>query len=219
MIGLSLNIVPNRKSCRILCLGAHSDDIEIGCGGAILSLLASYPNVSVDWEVFSAEGVRRKEAQISARRFLARAKKVSINIGRFRGSYFPTDVGRIKDYFERLKGRLNPDVIFTHYRADLHQDHRVISDLTWNTFRNHLVLEYEIPKFDGDLGTPNLYVPLGQSICKEKIDILLASFESQRRKHWFTGDTFMALMRLRGIEAGPEATHAEAFYARKIRCG
>lgn len=215
MIGLSLNIT-NQKPCRILCLGAHSDDIEIGCGGTILSLLASYPNVSVDWEVFSAEGVRRKEAQVSARRFLARAKKTSINIGRFRGSYFPTDADRIKDYFERLKGRLNPDVIFTHYRADLHQDHRVISDLTWNTFRNHLVLEYEIPKFDGDLGAPNLYVPLNQPVYEEKIDILMASFVSQHRKHWFTADTFMALMRLRGIEAGPEATHAEGFYARKL---
>ena len=215
MIGLSLNTA-HEKPCRILCLGAHSDDIEIGCGGTILRLLATYPNVSVNWEVLSAEGVRRKEAQVSARRFLARAKKPAVNINRFRGSYFPTDADRIKDYIETLKKRPDPDIIFTHYRGDLHQDHRVVSDLTWNTFRNHLILEYEIPKFDGDLGVPNVYVPLDAHYCHLKSRYLMGAFKSQRSKHWFTPDTFLALHRLRGIECGPETTYAEAFYGRKL---
>lgn len=217
MIELKLNGQSQRKY-RILCLGAHSDDIEIGCGGTILKLLATYPNIVVEWEVFSAEGKRRREAQVSAKRFLQHAKETSIRVNRFKGSYFPSTGDRIKNYFESIKKRPTPDLIFTHYRADLHQDHRIISDLTWNTFRNHLVLEYEIPKFDGDLGTPNLYVPLEKSVCQEKVDTLLESFASQRGKHWFTGDTFMALMRLRGIEAGPQVKYAEAFYARKICC-
>lgn len=217
MIELKLN-GQSQRMYRILCLGAHSDDIEIGCGGTILKLLATYPNIVVEWEVFSAEGKRRREAQVSAKRFLQHAKELSIRVNRFKGSYFPSTGDRIKNYFETIKKRPTPDLIFTHYRADLHQDHRIISDLTWNTFRNHLVLEYEIPKFDGDLGTPNLYVPLDKSVCQEKVDTLLESFASQRGKHWFTGDTFMALMRLRGIEAGPQVQYAEAFYARKICC-
>lgn len=207
--------IPNR----VLCLGAHSDDIEIGCGGTILKLLASHQNLCVDWVVFSAEGWRRKEAQESARLFLQGAKKRSIQIKSFKGSFFPFIGQRIKAHFEQIKRTCSPDLIFTHYRHDLHQDHRVISDLTWNTFRDHLILEYEIPKYDGDLGIPNLFVPLDKNTCATKVRHILQSFKTQRTKHWFTSETFMAMLRMRGIEAGPKVTYAEAFYGRKIVLG
>jgi LmbE family N-acetylglucosaminyl deacetylase len=216
MIELNLNIA-GKSRFHVLCLGAHSDDIEIGCGGTILKLLSSYRNMSVDWVVFSAEGRRREEAKVSAKRFLRGARKKTIDIKHFRGSFFPYDGEKIKAAFERLKAKTEPDLILTHYRHDLHQDHRVICELTWNTFRNHLILEYEIPKFDGDLGVPNVYVGLTQELCREKTRHLLDSFVSQQTKHWFTEDTFMSLLRLRGIEAGPQLRYAEAFYGRKLQ--
>lgn len=215
----SLLDVPRGSCFRILCLGAHSDDIEIGCGGTILRFLSENMNVSVHWVVFSAEGDRRQEASRSARKFLHGAQEVTIDVKRFRGSFFPYDGGRIKAAFERLKEGSNPDLIFTHYRNDLHQDHRIICDLTWNTFRNHLILEYEIPKFDGDLGVPNVYVALTKEVCDEKIRHLLQSFPSQREKYWFTEDLFRSLLRLRGIEAGRDTAYAEAFYGRKLLIG
>lgn len=217
MLELQLSC-PRDSGLRILCLGAHSDDIEIGCGGTILKLLSEYKNVSVHWVVFSAEGKRRQEALGSARRFLRGAQEVTIDVKRFRGSYFPYD-DRIKAAFERLKESIKPNLIFTHYRQDLHQDHRVICDLTWNTFRDHLILEYEIPKFDGDLGVPNVYVALTKEICDEKTRHLIESFPSQRSKHWFTEDLFLSLLRLRGVEAGRDTVFAEAFYGRKLRIG
>lgn len=209
-------VIEGQKPFTLLCVGAHSDDIEIGCGGTILSLLSRNANVAVHWVVLSAEGLRRAEARESARRFLRLARSRAVVIKGFRGSFFPYEGRKIKEEFESIKRNCNPDLVFTHYRHDLHQDHRVVSDLTWNTFRDHLILEYEIPKYDGDLGSPNVLVPLDKSTCQTKVRHLLESFRTQKSKHWFTAETFMSLLRLRGIEAGPHATYAEAFYGRKL---
>jgi len=201
---------------QVLCLGAHSDDIEIGCGGTILGLLAAQREIDVHWVVLSTDAVREQEARASAALFLKGAHRSTVVAKQFRNGYFPFVGDAIKDYFEELKGTVAPDLVFTHYRDDRHQDHRVVSDLTWNTFRNHVVLEYEIPKYDGDLGSPNFFVPVDEEHCREKIRILKAAFTSQRDKHWFDDDTFRALMRLRGMESCAPSFHAEAFYARKV---
>jgi LmbE family N-acetylglucosaminyl deacetylase len=200
----------------ILCLGAHSDDIDIGCGGTMLRLLGDEPGASVHWVVFSARGDRAREAEASAARFLARAGATAIEFHQFRDGFFPSEQSKIKSYFEELKGKVKPDVIFTHCRDDFHQDHRVINELTWNTFRDHLTLEYEIPKWDGDLGRPNVFVPLSEAHAREKAAILMESFASQSGKHWFDEETFAALMRLRGLECNAPARRAEAFYGRKV---
>jgi len=202
---------------QILCLGAHPDDIEIGCGGTVLSLLANGRAVSCHWVVFSGGGTpREREARKSAARFLARAKRQQLDVHSFRDGFFPYLGGEVKNAFESLARRVpSPDAIFTHARHDRHQDHRVISDLTWNTFRRHLILEYEVPKYDGDLGSPNLFVPLPAPLARAKVRNLLAAFPSQRSKRWFTADTFQALLRLRGIESSSPEGLAEAFYARK----
>jgi LmbE family N-acetylglucosaminyl deacetylase len=205
-----------RPVLSLLCLGAHSDDIEIGCGGTILRLLSSYKRCHVTWVVFSAEGKRRNEAQASAGSFLKDARTKTIIIKRYKESFFPYRAEEIKKLFEQLKMQVSPDLILTHYRHDLHQDHRVICELTWNTFRNHQILEYEIPKYDGDLGQPNVYVPLSQKWCKEKVQYLTERFVTQSSKQWFTEDTFFSLLRLRGVEANAPEKYAEAFYGRKI---
>jgi LmbE family N-acetylglucosaminyl deacetylase len=206
------------KTLRILCLGAHSDDIEIGCGGTILSMLAAR-RVECRWIVFSGSGARRKEALSGASRFLKRAAKKEIEVLDFRDGFFPHQGAEIKTYFEGLKGSHPPDLIFTHYRADRHQDHRVISDLTWNTFRGNLILEYEIPKYDADLGSPNFYVPVTRAHGAAKIRHLMSTFATQRSRRWFSEETFRGLMRLRGIESGDTAEFAEAFYAHKAVLG
>jgi LmbE family N-acetylglucosaminyl deacetylase len=200
----------------ILCLGAHSDDIEIGCGGSILKLLAEEPNLEIHWIVFSSNEERANEARNSADLFLSNAKYKNIIIKNYKDGFFPYIGGQIKDSFEELKKQFDPDVIFTHYRHDLHQDHRLISELTWNTFRNHFILEYEIIKYDGDLGRPNFYISLDKEICLKKIDIILNTFKSQKNRGWFTTDAFMSIMRLRGIEINALGNYAEAFYGRKI---
>ena len=204
------------KALRILCLGAHCDDIEIGCGGTLLRLLQEHPGSHVDWMVFSSTPPRRKEAQSAAALFLEKAKSKNVVILKFRDGFFPYDGARIKDEFERLKRLPAPDLIFTHCRHDLHQDHRLIQELTWNTYRGHLVLEYEIPKYDGDLGAPNFFMRLSDDHCREKIRHILAAFPTQALKHWFTEDLFRGLMRIRGIEAGGHTRHAEGFYCRKF---
>jgi LmbE family N-acetylglucosaminyl deacetylase len=204
---------------RVLCLGAHSDDIEIGCGGTVLSLLESNENVSVCWVVFSASELRAREAQDSAISFLMQAREKEVVVKRYRDGFFPFLGAQIKDDFEALKHNFNPDLVLTHYREDRHQDHRLISDLTWNTFRNHMILEYEIPKFDGDLGCPNFFVPLKESVCSRKVQILVESFKSQGQKHWFDEQTFLAILRLRGMEANSPTRFAEAFYCRKAILG
>ena len=213
MSGLGLDLASTR---RLLLLGAHADDIEIGCGGTVLRLLATSPDVEVHWHVFNAVGPRRKEARASAREFLTGGRRRRISVHAFRQSYFPQNWGEIKDEFERIKRTFDPDLILTHWRDDRHQDHRVLSDLTWNTFRNHLVLEYEIPKYDGDLGQPNLYVALEIEDCHRKLALIMRHFRTQAAKHWFTEETFLALLRLRGIECGPGIRYAEAFYSRKL---
>lgn len=218
MTGFGFDIPPGAP-LRVLCLGAHSDDIEIGCGGTILSLIRGRGPVEVHWVVFGAAEVREREAAASARLFLEGAAGKCVVIRRFRDGFFPFQGAEIKEFFEELKGRFNPDIVLTHYRDDRHQDHRLISDLTWNTYRNHTILEYEVPKYDGDLGVPNLFVPLDESLCRRKIGHILESFASQRNKQWFTEDTFLALMRLRGIEACAPERYAEAFYCRKMVMG
>jgi LmbE family N-acetylglucosaminyl deacetylase len=201
---------------KLLFVGAHSDDIEIGCGGTILTLAAANPGLDMLWIVFSAEGKRREEARSSARRFLQGVKRARVVVKQFRGSYFPAQLDRVKTYFETLKS-FRPDIVFTHYREDRHQDHRLLSDLAWNTFRDHLILEYEIPKYDGDLGSPNLFFPVQAEVSRRKAQYICESFATQRNKHWFSRDAFLALGRLRGVECGCE--YAEAFYCRKMVCG
>jgi LmbE family N-acetylglucosaminyl deacetylase len=185
----------------------------------MLSLLESYHNVAVRWVVFSASEVRAREAQDSAAAFLEQAQEKEIVVKGYRDGFFPFLGAQIKDDFEALKRDFNPDLVLTHYREDRHQDHRLISDLTWNTFRNHLILEYEIPKFDGDLGCPNFFVPLEESVCSKKVRNLIGSFKSQGQKQWFDEQTFFAILRLRGMEANSPTRFAEAFYCRKIVLG
>lgn len=199
-----------------MCLGSHCDDIEIGCGGTILSLLEENSNVDVFWAVFSSDEQRLREGQCSADTFLKGANRRDIVIKGFRDGFLPFAGAAIKQYFEELKEALCPDLIFTHHRHDLHQDHRFIAELTWNTFRNHLILEYEIPKYDGDLGSPNVFVQLSEPICQKKIGYILESFRSQHERQWFGAETFKALMRLRGLESNAGSKYAEAFYCRKI---
>lgn len=210
--------VPAQRTAgfRILCIGAHSDDIEIGCGGLILSLIRRCKSVEVDWFVFSAPKGRDREARRSAAMFLKGAARTRVVLKGFRDGFFPFDGADIKDEFEALKQQVAPDLVLTHYRDDRHQDHRLLSDLTWNTFRDHWILEYEIPKFDGDLGIPNCFVPLSEAICHRKVKYLNAAFGSQRDKHWFTAETFKGLMRLRGMECRAPDGYAEAFYGRKV---
>jgi LmbE family N-acetylglucosaminyl deacetylase len=209
----------HKDNMSILCLGAHSDDIEIGCGGTILRLLRKYKNCDVTWVVFSAKGPRKQEARLSAKRFLGDARRSTIVTREFKESFFPYRGEEIKRYFELLKKQVSPDLVFTHYRDDLHQDHRVVCELTWNTFRDHLILEYEIPKYDGDLGQPNVFVPVDPSLAKQKVQILMECFGSQRSRQWFSEDTFHAMLRLRGIESNSPTKYAEAFYGRKIVFG
>jgi LmbE family N-acetylglucosaminyl deacetylase len=221
MLNLSLE-----KVQRVLCIGAHSDDIEIGAGGTLLKLIEANPNLKVCWVVFNAERTRFGEAQESAKEYLAPLKKgYQLKIASFRESYFPAQWSEIKDYFGKVVsdfyddcGGLGPDLVFTHTRDDRHQDHRVLSDLTWNAFRNNVILEYEILKYDGDLGRPNVYVPLLPRIAAHKIELLFKHFKSQASsKHWFDQDSFNALHRIRGLECASK--YAEAFYGRKITLG
>jgi LmbE family N-acetylglucosaminyl deacetylase len=205
-----------RSARRVLCLGAHSDDIEIGAGGTLLKLAGQVPELEIQWVVFSGSGPRAEEARRSAHEFLTGVGRKEVIIGSFRESYFPSEWVSIKDWFEEIKANFDPDIVFTHYRDDRHQDHRVLSDLVWNTFRNHLILEYEILKYDGDLGRPNLFVPLSEKLCDRKIELLMKHFKTQSTKHWFTSDTFEAMHRIRGIECASPTGRAEAFYCRKI---
>lgn len=200
---------------RILCLGAHSDDIEIGCGGTMLRLLEAYPDAQVRWVVLSGNERRAAEARCGASLFLGQGRSAEVITKSFRDGFFPYDPA-IKEFFEELKAEPTWDLILTHHREDRHQDHRVVSDLTWNTFRNHAILEYEIPKYDGGLGQPNFYVPLDESTRQRKLDHLMQAFGSQRDKRWFTEDTFSGLMRLRGVECAASEGFAEGFFARKL---
>ena len=199
----------------ILMLGAHCDDIEIGCGGTALRLVAKYPSARFVWVTLSSDGEREAETRLASTRLLKGAHKVEVIVEKFRGSYFPHCGPALKDCIESLK-RFAPDLVLTHFRQDLHQDHQVVNQLTWNTFRNHAIWEYEIPKFDGDMSVPNVYVPLTRAELQRKCDILMECFPSQHTRAWFTPDTFSALARLRGIECQAPEGYAEAFYGRKM---
>ena len=214
---LKLNFSDRGPSARkVLCLGAHADDIEIGCGGTILRWLQEHDDLEFYWVVLSSNQKRKKEALKGANAFLRGARKKTVLVESFRDGFFPYVGIEVKEYFEALKKRFSPDIVFTHYRDDRHQDHRVVSDLTWNTFRGEVILEYEIPKYDGDLGQPNLFMPLSEAVCQKKVQNILGVYQTQAQKHWFTEDTFRSLLRLRGIESGAAGKYAEAFYCRKM---
>jgi len=204
---------------RVLCLGAHADDIEIGCGGTFIRLLEENPGLEVHWVVLSAPGERSREARKGADLFLAGTGLADVRVADFKESYFPYVGGEVKDYVDRLSSEVEPDLILTHWRGDAHQDHRIVGELTWNSFRNHLILEYEIPKWDGDMGRPNIYMPLQRAICSQKIDHLLGAFPSQIGKDWFGAEVFWGLLRLRGMEARSESGYAEAFHCSKLVLG
>jgi LmbE family N-acetylglucosaminyl deacetylase len=215
MIHLDLNGGPGR-ALQVLCLGSHADDIEIGCGGTILRLADQYPKAAFHWVVFSGSAVRQAEAQRAAALFAGATGLRGPTLKTFPDGFMPFVAIEVKEFFEELKGSVSPDLIFTHNRKDAHQDHRVIAELTWNTFRDHLILEYEIPKYDGDLGQPGLFVPLETETCQKKVSYLMEAFKSQHAKRWFDENTFLSLMRLRGMECNAPSGYAEAFYCRKL---
>ncbi len=209
MIAAELDL---RAGSRLLAIGCHADDIEIGLGGTLLALRERNPELEVTWVVLSGDDVRQREARTGAVAFAGDG--VDLVVKSFRESYFPYAGAELKEFFDELGAQVAPDVVFTHAGTDLHQDHRLVAELTWNTFRDHLILEYEIPKYDGDLGSPNVFVPLGEEVVSRKIELLLEHFPSQRGKHWFTEDLFRATMRLRGVESA--TAYAEAFRCRKL---
>ncbi len=210
-----LTFSPAEPLRRVLAIGCHADDIEIGCGGTLLALARGNPELEVDWVVLAAEGERADEARASADRFLSAVATPRVEVLGFRDGFLPYVGGEVKDAFEALKGRVDPQVVLTHVGYDAHQDHRLAWELTWNTFRNHAILEYEIPKVDGDLGRPNVFVPLSIELVEEKLELLERHFPSQAGKHWFDRETFLGLMRLRGLECLAPDGYAEAFTVRK----
>ena len=214
MIALSL-AGEDRRQLQILCLGCHSDDIEIGCGGAILRLAAQYPECAIHWVVLSAQGARAEEARRAAELFAGTRLQKPL-LKSFPDAFLPYVGGDVKAVFEELKSAVSPDLIFTHNGNDAHQDHRLVSELTWNTFRDHFILEYEIPKYDGDLGRPNVFFPLEPDVYQKKVRYIVDTFQSQRGKMWFEAETFLGLMRLRGMECNAPSGYAEAFYCRKM---
>lgn len=215
MLPLLLGPPEEASAARVLAVGAHSDDIEIGCGGTILKLIEDAAVSEVLWVVLSGEGERGAEARASAEALLDGVARRDVVVRDFPDGFLPYEGKRIKDFFERLKEDFSPDVVFTHQRADLHQDHRVCCELTWNTFRDHLILEYEVPKYDGDMSAPNAFVPLSEQLSQRKIDHLMDHFGSQRSKRWFQEDLFSSLLRLRGMECNSPSAYAEAFFCRK----
>ena len=212
-----LSILDMTRVKRLLCLGAHCDDIEIGAGGTIMSLAKAHPEIEVRWVILAGENpVRVEEARRSAESILRQVRNSEISIYGFRDGFLPFQGELVKEAFEDLKSNFAPDLILTHHDDDRHQDHRLISQLTWNTWRDHMILEYEIMKYDGDLGRPNFYVPLSEGVCRDKIEVLLKAFPSQAKRPWFDEDTFWSLLRLRGIECNASSRLAEAFHVRKV---
>jgi LmbE family N-acetylglucosaminyl deacetylase len=204
------------ENATILCLGAHCDDIEIGCGGTLMTLQQRYPSAKFHLQVFSGEVSRPQETRHAADRMFGPPPSYSVDVQDFRASYFPQQSGEIKDFFEALSARVKPDLIFTHFLRDRHQDHELIAHLTWNTFRNHAILEYEIPKYEGDLAHPNVYVPIAEDHLARKIEMLMECFPSQRSRQWFDADLFRGHLRLRGVECNSPTRYAEAFHGRKL---
>jgi LmbE family N-acetylglucosaminyl deacetylase len=199
----------------VLCLGAHCDDIEIGCGGTLAELGKRFPRAQFHWVVLSGDDVREAETRDAAGHVHGGVAH-TVEVERFRGSYFPSCIEGLKDHFEALKSRVSPDLILTHRLEDRHQDHRTVAELTWNTFRGHTILEYEIPKYEGDLGLPNLFVPLSRAGVDAKLEMLMKCFPSQRQRAWFSEDLFRGHLRLRGVECNAPSGFAEALYARKL---
>ena len=200
----------------VLCIGAHPDDIEIGCGGTILSLLERNPSLRVDWAVFGCNSQRKVEAKHAFDAWCNGNENCVAHLYDFEDTLFPSQIVAIKKAMHRISETVHPDIVFTHRREDLHQDHRTLAEVTWNTFRNHLVLEYEIPKYEGDLGNPNVFAPLSKEHASKKVDLILNHFASQQGKPWFDRETFQAIMRLRGVESKSESGFAEAFHGRKV---
>lgn len=217
MLDLTFFFEENRnQGLNILCLGAHCDDIEIGCGGTLLKLIEKFTNLRIMWVVFASNEVRKEEATLSAELFLENVQKKDVNIFDFKDGFLPSILGEVKTTFENLKSEFSPDIIFTHYRNDLHQDHKILNELTWNTFRNHLILEYEIPKYDGDMGNPNVFFPLEVEYLEKKKIFLFNCFKSQLDKQWFDESLLMSVPRIRGVQCASESNYAEAFYSRKM---
>jgi LmbE family N-acetylglucosaminyl deacetylase len=212
---LKIKFLEKSTRLNVLCLGSHPDDIEIGCGGTVLRLVER-GNVQFYWSVLSGNAKRAEEALEGANAFLESVKLKKIDVQQFRESYFPFVGAPIKNYFEKLKKEFSPDLILTHCSNDAHQDHRLISNLTWNTFRDHFILEYEVPKYDGDLGNPNFYVHLNEPLVKMKTRLISSIFKTQEKKQWFTEETFRSILRIRGVESNSPSKYAEAFYSRKI---
>jgi len=211
MLGVSLD-----RPARVLVIGAHPDDIEIGCAGTLLRLIDRGAVADVCWVVASGDPARAAEARASADALLAPVARRTVLVREFEDGFFPYHGTAIKRFFEELKRDVDPDVVFTHQRRDLHQDHRLLGELTWNTFRDHLILEYEVPKYDGDMGAPNVFVPLEQPVCERKIEHLMTHFASQLERRWFREDLFSGLLRLRGMECNSPTSFAEAFYCHKV---
>jgi LmbE family N-acetylglucosaminyl deacetylase len=207
---------PGTEPVEVLALGAHADDIEIGCGGTILQLIADGIVDRLTWVVLSGSGPRGGEARDSAAKFLKDVHRSRVVVAEFRDGFFPYGGPELKEFFEELKGQMQPDLILTHRRADQHQDHRLVAELTWNTWRDNVILEYEIPKYEGDLGAPNLFVPLSRELCDQKVELLLEGFPSQAARRWFSADTFWSLLRSRGLECNAPSGLAEGLYARKL---
>jgi LmbE family N-acetylglucosaminyl deacetylase len=208
--------IPSDAPLHVLCIGAHADDIEIGCGGTVRQLVEQRPGSSVQWWVVTADDNREREARTAAERLLGGTCHLEIAVSRFRDGYIPSQLEAVKDAFNTFRRDSDPDIIFTHTLHDRHQDHRALADLTWNTWRDHFILEYEVPKWEGDLGQPNLYVPLDEASVQSKLDTLLSCFTTQESKLWFDETTFRSLLRLRGVECRASSGYAEAFHARKV---
>jgi LmbE family N-acetylglucosaminyl deacetylase len=209
-----MNLSGGFKPSRVLAVGSHSDDIEIGCGGSLLRLLALDPKLMLDWVVLSAEGVRRTEALASGQQFVD--GRGSVHVDSFRERYFP-HLRELKEFFDDLGRRHDPDVVFCPWIGDAHQDHRTTAELVYNTFRNALILQYEIPKADGDLGRPSVFMTLDAPTAERKVDLLVRGFPSQSHRHWFDSQVFLSLMRLRGVEARAESGYAEAFHVTRLQ--
>ena len=213
----ALLLKPAKPPARILCLGAHADDIEIGCGGTLIKLLSSRPDLHLHWVVLSGNDERAAEARSAAQRIVKDGSNTTVEIKQFRDAHFEyAEAVALKAYFHQLSKTVNPDLVFSHRRGDAHQDHRFVGELTWQHFRSQMILEYEIPKYEGDLGQPSVYVELDEKTAFEKVDTIVTEFPSQHEKPWFTASTFEALARIRGIECNAPSGLAEAFHCRKM---
>jgi LmbE family N-acetylglucosaminyl deacetylase len=201
---------------RLLVVGAHPDDIEIGCGGTLLRLLEETSDLSICWVVACCEGVRADEARASAADVMSSTSNSQLHLGSFRDGYLPYAGAAVKEFLHEIGTGFAPDVVMTHQRDDLHQDHRLLGELAWQVFRDQLILEYEVAKYDGDLGQPNFFVPLDRSVCDRKLELLRRHFTSQADKPWFDDQAFLGLMRLRGVECRATSGLAEAFHGRRV---